>query len=197
MSSSAVHFNYDGDEKLAAIVIILQKRGQPDDKLVIRPAHHSMNFDVVFTQNTIGIRSDTQIIQSELYPYVERFLSVIHYDLQRCDYVQIDIPGYTAAILDSTQIGSYMNTLYYQLQSLYNCWPYEVLATRVNRDAAVIAAPVAVRAAVAAPAPEPEPEPVRAPARASVRASAVTSAATQTEERPKRVTRSMAQRTAH
>ena len=187
--TSAARLNYDGDETLAAIVIILQRNGYPDDKLVIRPARRSMNFDVMFTQNTIGTRTDTQISHSELYSYIERFLSVIHYDLQRCQYVQIDVPGYSSVVINSTGIGQYMNTLYYQLQSLNDCWPYEVVGRRVRpaeyRAYEVVAAPV--RAPVRAPVPEPEPEaePEAEPE--------VTSRATQTE-RPTRITRSMAQR---
>ena len=188
--SAHIRLSYDGDANLAPIVIILQKSGCADDKLVIRPARRSMNFDVEFTQNTIGTRSDTQIAQSELYSYIERFLSVIYYDIQRCHYVQIDVPGYTSVMLNSTEVGAYMNTLYYQLQSLNNCWPYEVVGRRIHRavyHAHEVAVPAPVPAVAAAAAPAPAPE--------------FTSTAVQTEERPKRgtqrVTRSMVQRTAH
>jgi len=192
MMTSATRLNYDGDSNLAAIVIILQKNGYPYDKLVIRPARRSMNFDVVFTQNTIGTCTDTQISHSELYSYIERFLSVIHYDLQRCTYVQIDVPGYSSVVINSTGIGQYMNTLYYQLQSLYDCWPYEVVARRVRPvEFYAVAAPVPAPAP--APAPEPEAEPEAEAEAEPEPEPEVTSRATQTE-RPKRITRSMAQR---
>ena len=68
MSPTAPRFNYDGDATLAPIVIILQKSGEPDDKLVIRPTEGTMNFTAVFTQNTITARTERQLLHSELFP---------------------------------------------------------------------------------------------------------------------------------
>ena len=132
MSSSTTRFNYDGDATLAPIVIIFQKTGFPDDKLVIRPTEGSMNFTAVFTQNTIGARTERQLLHSELFPYIERFLESLHYDLQRCDFVQIDVPGYTSVMLKSTETHYYMDTFYAQVRSLHNSWPMEVEGTRIQ-----------------------------------------------------------------
>ena len=134
MSSSTTRFNYDGDATLAPIVIILQKTGQPDDKLVIRPTEGSMNFTAVFTQNTIGARTERQLAHSELFPYIERFLEALPYDQQRAEYVQIDVPGYTSVMLRSTQAHYYLDTFYAQVRSLHNSWPTEVEGTRVRRE---------------------------------------------------------------
>ena len=132
MSSSTARFNYDGPATLAPIVIIFQKTGFPDDKLVIRPTEGSMNFTAVFTQNTIGARTERQLLHSELFPYIERFLESLQYDLQRCDFVQIDVPGYTSVMLKSTETYYYMDTFYAQVRSLHNSWPTEVEGTRVQ-----------------------------------------------------------------
>jgi hypothetical protein len=132
MSSSTTRFNYDGDATLAPIVIIFQKTGFPDDKLVIRPTEGSMNFTAVFTQNTIGARTERQLLHSELFSYIERFLESLHYDLQRCDFVQIDVPGYTSVMLKSTETHYYMDTFYAQVRSLHNSWPMEVEGTRIQ-----------------------------------------------------------------
>ena len=131
MSSSA-HFNYNGDVTLAPIVIILQKKDQPDDKLVIRATENSTNFTATFTQNTIGVRTERHLAHSELFPYIERFLESLQYDLQRCDFVQIDVPGYTSVMLKSTETHYYMDTFYAQVRSLHNYWPTEVEGTRVQ-----------------------------------------------------------------
>lgn len=132
MSPTAPRFNYDGDVTLAPIVIILQKNGQPDDKLVIRATEHSTNFTATFTQNTIGARTERQLMHSELFPYIERFLESLHYDLQRCDFVQIDVPGYTSVMLKSTETHYYLDTFYAQVRSLHNSWPTEVEGTRIQ-----------------------------------------------------------------
>jgi hypothetical protein len=132
MSSSTTRFNYDGDATLAPIVIIFQKTGFPDDKLVIRPTEGTMNFTAVFTQNTIGARTERQLLHSELFSYIERFLESLHYDLQRCDFVQIDVPGYTSVMLKSTETHYYMDTFYAQVRSLHNSWPMEVEGTRIQ-----------------------------------------------------------------
>lgn len=131
MSSSAIRYNYNGPSDLAAIQIILQKNGQPDDKLVIRPAHGSMNFQVVFTQNTIGTRVDYEVSHSDLFPYLERFLNTVFYDEQACQYVQFDVPGYSSAMIKAANVGFYMDTFYSQVRSLHNCWPYEVEGVKV------------------------------------------------------------------
>jgi len=133
-SSSTARFNYDGDATLAPIVIILQKNGHPDDKLVIRPTEGTMNFTAVFTQNTIGARTERQLVHSELFPFIERFLEALSYDLQRCDFVQIDVPGYTSVMLKSTETHYYLDTFYAQVRSLHNSWPMEVEGTRVRRE---------------------------------------------------------------
>jgi hypothetical protein len=135
MSPTAPRFNYDGDAALAPIVIILQKNGQPDDKLVIRPTEHSVNFSAVFTQNTIGVRTERQLAHSELFPYIERFLEALPYDQQRAEYVQIDVPGYTSVMLRSTQVHYYLDTFYAQVRSLHNSWPVEVEGRRITRTA--------------------------------------------------------------
>jgi len=136
MSSSvpSTRYNYDGPATLAPIVIILQKNGQPDDKLVIRPTENSMNFTAVFTQNTITARNERQLTHSELFPYLERFLESLQYDLQRCDFVQIDVPGYTSVMLKSTETHYYLDTFYAQVRSLHNSWPMEVEGRRVARE---------------------------------------------------------------
>ena len=138
-SPTAPRFNYDGDVTLAPIVIILQKKDQPDDKLVIRATENSTNFTAVFTQNTIGVRTERHLAHSELFPYIERFLESLHYDLQRCDFVQIDVPGYTSVMLKSTETHYYMDTFYAQVRSLHNSWPMEVEGTRVRREMSPIA----------------------------------------------------------
>jgi hypothetical protein len=132
MSSSTTRFNYDGDATLAPIVIILQKNGQPDDKLVIRPTENSVNFAAVFTQNTIGVRTERQLAHSELFPYIERFLESLSYDEQSCDFVQIDVPGYTSVMLQSKDVQFYLDTFYAQVRSLHNSWPMEVEGTRIQ-----------------------------------------------------------------
>ena len=181
---SPTRFNYDGDATLAPILIILQKNGQPDDKLVIRPTEGSMNFTAVFTQNTIGARSERQLTHSELFPYLERFLESLQYDLQRADYVQIDVPGYTSVMLKSTETHYYLDTFYAQIRSLHNSWPMEVTGTRIlpreSRQATQTVQPTYTWHSYRA---QPEPE-------------------VQAETRPKRsasprVTRSMAQRAAY
>ena len=134
MSPTAPRFNYDGDATLAPIVIILQKTGEPDDKLVIRPTEGTMNFTAVFTQNTIGARTERQLLHSELFPYIERFLEALPYDQQRAEHVQIDVPGYTSVMLRSTQVHYYLDTFYAQVRSLHNSWPMEVEGTRVRRQ---------------------------------------------------------------
>jgi len=136
MSSSvpSTRYNYDGPATLAPIVIILQKNGQPDDKLVIRPTENSMNFTAIFTQNTITARNERQLTHSELFPYLERFLESLQYDLQRCDFVQIDVPGYTSVMLKSTETHYYLDTFYAQVRSLHNSWPFEVEGRRVARE---------------------------------------------------------------
>lgn len=133
MSSSTARFNYDGTATLAPIVIILQKNGQPDDKLVIRPTENSVNFAAVFTQNTIGVRTERQLAHSELFPYIERFLESLQYDEQSCNFVQIDVPGYTSVMLQSKDVQYYLDTFYAQVRSLHNSWPMEVEGTRVAR----------------------------------------------------------------
>lgn len=134
MSSSTTRFNYDGAAALAPIVIILQKNGEPDDKLVIRPTEGTMNFTAVFTQNTIGARTERQLLHSELFPYIERFLESLPYDRQHCDFVQIDVPGYTSVMLKSDETHYYMDTFYAQVRSLHNSWPMEVEGRRVARE---------------------------------------------------------------
>ena len=133
-SPTAPRFNYDGDATLAPIVIILQKNGQPDDKLVIRPTESSTDFTATFTQNTIGARTVRQLAHSELFPYIERFLESLQYDLQRAEFVQIDVPGYTSVMLKSTDTYRYLDTFYAQVRSLHNSWPLEVEGTRVRRE---------------------------------------------------------------
>lgn len=135
MSPTAPRFNYDGDATLAPIVIILQKNAQPDDKLVIRPTEHSVNFTAVFTQNTIGVRTERQLAHSELFPYIERFLESLSYDEQSCDFVQIDVPGYTSVMLQSKDVQFYLDTFYAQVRSLHNSWPVEVEGRRITRTA--------------------------------------------------------------
>jgi hypothetical protein len=135
MSPTAPRFNYDGDATLAPIVIILQKNAQPDDKLVIRPTEGSMNFTSVFTQNTIGVRTERQLLHSELFPYIERFLESLSYDEQSCDFVQIDVPGYTSVMLQSKDVQFYLDTFYAQVRSLHNSWPVEVEGRRITRTA--------------------------------------------------------------
>ena len=134
MSPTAPRFNYDGAATLAPIVIILQKNGQPDDKLVISPTEGSMSFTAVFTQNTIGVRAERQLLHSEVFPYLERFLESLRYDLQRPDFIQIDVPGYTSVMLKSTDTYRYLDTFYAQVRSLHNSWPLEVEGTRVRRE---------------------------------------------------------------
>jgi len=131
MTSSTVHYDYTGPERLAIIKIILTKTNQPDDTLVIRPARRSMSFDVTFTQNTIGARADFTITHTDLFPYLERFINTIYYDTQRCEYVQFEVPTYTSVIMKIDNAYAYMNTLYEQVRSLHNCWPYEVNAAKV------------------------------------------------------------------
>ena len=130
-SPTAPRFNYDGDATLAPIVIILQKNGQPDDKLVISPTEGSMSFTAVFTQNTIGVRAERQLLHSEVFPYLERFLESLRYDLQRPDFIQIDVPGYTSVMLKSTEVHYYLDTFYAQFRSLHNSWPVEVTGARI------------------------------------------------------------------
>jgi len=187
MSPTAPRFNYDGDATLAPIVIIFQKTGFPDDKLVISPTEDSTNFTAVFTQNTIGTRTDRILMHSEVFPYLERFLESLRYDLQRADYVQIDVPGYTSVMLKSTEVHYYMDTFYAQFRSLHNSWPMEVTGTRIlpresreSRQATQTVQPTYTWHSYRA---QPEPE-------------------VQAETRPKRsasprVTRSMAQRAAY
>ena len=91
-----------------------------------------MNFTAVFTQNTIGARTERQLLHSELFSYMERFLESLQYDLQRCDFVQIDVPGYTSVMLKSTETHYYMDTFYAQVRSLHNSWPTEVEGTRIQ-----------------------------------------------------------------
>ena len=142
MSSSTTRFNYDGPSELAAIVLFFQKNGQPDDKLVILPTEGSMSFTAVFTQNTIGTRTERQLAHSELFPYLERFLESLQYDLQRCDFVQIDVPGYTSVMLKSTETHYYLDTFYAQVRSLHNSWPFEVEGKRIQpRESHQSAAP--------------------------------------------------------
>jgi hypothetical protein len=135
MSPTAPRFNYDGDANLAPIVIILQKNAQPDDKLVIRPTEGSMNFTSIFTQNTIGVRTERQLLHSELFPYIERFLESLSYDEQSCNFVQIDVPGYTSVMLQSKDVQFYLDTFYAQVRSLHNSWPMEVEGRRITRTA--------------------------------------------------------------
>lgn len=130
--SSSPRFNYDGDATLAPIVIIFQKTGFPDDKLVISPIEGSTNFTATFTQNTIGTRTERQLLHSEVFPYLERFLESLGHDLQRPDFVQIDVPGYTSVMLKSTETDYYMDTFYAQFRSLHNSWPTEVVGTRIQ-----------------------------------------------------------------
>ena len=134
--SSPTRINYDGAATLAPIVIILQKNGQPDDKLVIRPTEGSTDFTATFTQNTIGARTERTLTHSELFPYMERFLESLSYDLQRADFVQIDVPGYTSVMLKSTETNYYLDTFYAQVRSLHNSWPFEVEGTPILRTAA-------------------------------------------------------------
>jgi len=132
MSSSTVRYDYTGPERLAVIKIILTKVGKPDDTLVIRPARRSTSFDVVFTQNTIGARADYTITHTDLFPYLERFINTIYYDTQRCDYVQFEVPTYTSVIMKLDNAYAYMDTLYSQVRSLHNCWPYEVNGEKIE-----------------------------------------------------------------
>ena len=135
-SPTAPRYNYDGPSTLAPIVIILQKNGQPDDKLVIRPTEHSMHFTATFTQNTIGVRTERQLAHSELFPYIERFLESPSYDEQSCDFVQIDVPGYTSVMIKSTETHYYLDTFYAQVRSLHNSWPVEVEGRRIQPSTA-------------------------------------------------------------
>ena len=175
MSSSTARFNYDGPATLAPIVIIFQKTGFPDDKLVIRPAEGSTNFTAVFTQNTIGARTERQLMHSELFPYIERFLESLQYDLQRCDFVQIDVPGYTSVMLKSTETHYYLDTFYAQVRSLHNSWPTEVEGTRIFRTAAPTWTSTWVPAATQTQA-QPEVEAARPKRSASPRVTRATAA---------------------
>ena len=131
MSSSTVRYDYTGRERLAVIKIILQKVGNPDDTLVIRPARRSTSFDVTFTQNTIGARAEYTVTHTDLFPYLERFINTIYYDAQRCDYVQFEVPTYTSVVMKIDNAYAYMDTLYTQVRSLHNCWPYEVNGEKI------------------------------------------------------------------
>jgi hypothetical protein len=130
MPQVASPYVYHGEPKNAAIMIILLKNGVPDDKLVIRPVDGTTDFTAVFTQNTVGVRSELTLVHSELFPYIERFIEVISYDRLRCDFVQIDVPGYTSVVLKSNELYTYMDTMYAQVRSLFNSWPMEVVAER-------------------------------------------------------------------
>ena len=132
MSPTAPRFIYDGDATLAPIIIILQKTGHLDDKLVIRPTEGSTDFTATFTQNTIGARTERTLTHSELFPYMERFLEALPYDQQRAEHVQIDVPGYTSVMLRSTQVHDYMDTFCAHVRSLHNSWPFEVVGTRIR-----------------------------------------------------------------
>ena len=173
-SPTAPRFNYDGDATLAPIVIIFQKTGFPDDKLVIRPTEGTMNFTAVFTQNTIGARTERQLLHSELFSYMERFLESLQYDLQRCDFVQIDVPGYTSVMLKSTETHYYMDTFYAQVRSLHNSWPTEVEGTRIQPRAT---SPFAWSSyTVPAASTQPQPEAARPKRSASPRVTRASAA---------------------
>ena len=140
-----------------------------------------MNFTAVFTQNTIGARTERQLLHSELFPYIERFLEALPYDQQRAEHVQIDVPGYTSVMLRSTQVHYYLDTFYAQVRSLHNSWPMEVEGTRVQPRATT--SPFAWSSY-------------------TLPAATQTQAETQVEERPKRsasprVTRAAARRAAY
>ena len=132
MSSATIRYKYDAPSKLAAIVLYFQKDGQPDDTLVIRPIEGDTSFTAVFTQNTIGTRAERPLSHSELFPYLERFLEALPYDEQRCNFVQIDVPGYSSVMLKSTDVHYYMDTFYSQVRSLHNSWPLEVSGQRIQ-----------------------------------------------------------------
>jgi hypothetical protein len=132
--SSSVKYTYDAaNAKLASIYIIFTKNRTPDDKLRITPSSKSTNFDIEFTQNSIGNRVERTITYSELPYYLESVLNAQNYDSQRCDFVQFDVPGYPSVIMESENVNQYVSRIFYnQVESLHGNWPYEINGKKVE-----------------------------------------------------------------
>jgi len=153
-------YNFDGHENLAAVHFFFQKHGTNDDTLVIRP-RKGTGFRCVYTQNSIATRTEFDIQNNDLYAYIDRVITGMQFDEQQCDYIQIDCPGYSSVVLRLENVPAYLDTLYAQLQSLQNQWPYDVVGTkpvserRASRLQAVAEAQPEFQAAAQAPAPAP------------------------------------------
>ena len=169
----------DDNHQMGKIRIILQKSSNHDDILDIRPTDDEMHtFSVCLTQNSICVRNSLHIAGSEVISYIDRFLEVLDYDRDGCEYVQIDVPGYSSVILKSHEVNHYMDTLHSQINSLFNYWPTEVVGTKRLEPTSTY-----YRYNVPTPSTNVETEPVEKP----------TSSKNEMNFSP-RITRSMAQR---
>ena len=151
-------YNFDGHENLAAVHFFFQKHDANDDTLVIRP-RKGTGFRCVYTQNSIATRTEFDIQNNDLYAYIDRVITGMQFDEQQCDYVQIDCPGYSSVVLRLENVPAYLSTLYAQLQSLQNQWPYDVVGTKPERRASRLQAVAEAQSEFQAPAAAPAAAP--------------------------------------
>ena len=87
-----------GAEIPAAIIILLQRSGKPDDILKITPKDADTYF-VEFKEHAVTSRVSLTMYSQNLSHYIQNFLLGLYFDLHIPDYVQIEVPGFSSILI--------------------------------------------------------------------------------------------------
>ena len=117
---------------MGRIVLIFQKETRKDDILMVIPDDQSNGYYVTFKQNTIQNMTERYFANSELVPYLDRFLRAAASDSDPYDCVQVDCPTFPTVLVSIPNVLTYFPVLVDQIQSIQTYWPTEHSGRRIK-----------------------------------------------------------------
>jgi len=117
---------------MGRIVLTFEKQTRKDDVLTIVPDDQSNGYYVTFKQNTIQNMTERYFTNSELVPYLDRFLRTAANDSDPYECVQVDCPTFPTVIVSIPNVLTYFPVLVDQIQSIQTYWPMEHSGRRMK-----------------------------------------------------------------
>jgi hypothetical protein len=117
----------------AHLKFILQKAGNKDDILTIVPDIHSDGYFVKYDQKTLLNMTENVIEDSQLVPYLERFLLTLRMDAEPYTAIQVDCPLHPTVWITIDRLRSYVMPFLEQVRSIRSSWPFETSGNDMER----------------------------------------------------------------
>ena len=107
------------------MILTLQKLNAPDDVLIVVPENGREAYNAFFVQRSMGNGHMMRIPIAQFEHYIHNFFHVLNSDVNGCDHMQIDFPGYPSTLIAKANFLEYYTLFRRQLQSIVHDWPIE------------------------------------------------------------------------